>query len=71
MNDPALPRFIALQMIRLSGALIVLLGVAMMSGRFAAFARVPPAVGEVLFVAGAVEFFAVPFLMARRWKGRS
>ncbi len=68
MSDPALPRFVALQLARLAGALIALLGVVVLSHGQPALARVPDALGDGLIVAGAVAFFAVPVALARRWK---
>ena len=66
--DPALPRFVLLQVARLSGALCALLGVVILSHGQPVLARVPDGAGLVLFVAGAVGFFLVPVLLARRWK---
>jgi drug/metabolite transporter (DMT)-like permease len=68
VSDPALPRFVALQLARLAGALIALLGVVVLSHGQPALARVPDALGDGLIVAGAVAFFAVPVALARRWK---
>ncbi|WP_353229544.1 hypothetical protein [Novosphingobium sp.] len=68
--DPALPRFMILQALRLSGALIALLGVVILSHGQRWLAGVPDLVGAVLVVAGAAEFFAVPMLLARAWKRR-
>jgi len=67
-GDPALPRFALLQVARLAGALIALLGVVIMTGSQPALARFPAPVGGVLMVVGAVEFFLVPFALARHWK---
>jgi drug/metabolite transporter (DMT)-like permease len=68
VSDPALPRFVALQVARLIGALIALLGVVVLSHGQPALARVPDALGDGLIVAGAVAFFAVPIALGRRWK---
>lgn len=68
MSDPALPRFVALQLARLAGALVALLGVLVLSHRQPLLAHVPDALGDGLIVAGAVAFFAVPLALARRWK---
>ena len=67
-GDPALPRFVALQVARLAGALIALSGVIVLSHGQPALARVPDALGDGLIVLGAVVFFAVPFALAKRWK---
>jgi len=68
VSDPALPRFVALQLARLAGALVALLGVLVLSHRQPLLAQVPDALGDGLIVAGAVAFFAVPLALARRWK---
>lgn len=67
-SDPALPRFVLLQLARLSGALIALLGVVIASGRQPLLAGIPAAVGLALLVLGATEFFLVPFILAKIWK---
>ena len=70
MSDPALPRFMAMQAARAAGAAIALLGVVMLSHRIALLAWAPDALGDGLIVAGAVLFFAVPLILAKRWKSR-
>jgi hypothetical protein len=69
-RDPALPRFVLLQLVRLGGALITLLGVVILSGGQPALAGIPAPVGGALIVMGAVEFFFVPFALAKSWKGK-
>jgi len=69
-GDPALPRYVALQLARLAGAAIALFGVVVLSHHQPALAQVPDAMGDGLIVLGAVVFFAVPFGLARRWKAR-
>ncbi len=69
-RDPALPRFMALQVARLGGAVIALLGVVILSHGQKMLAAVPDAVGDMLIVAGAVAFFFVPVALAKRWKRR-
>lgn len=57
-------RFIIMNVARLGGVALVMLG-------FAIIQRVvdlPFALGVVLAVVGFVDFFAVPILLARRWK---
>lgn len=66
-RDPAIARFAVLQAVRLSGALMVLAGVVLLSGRFGAF---PPAAGYALVAIGMADFFALPLVLARRWKSR-
>lgn len=57
-------RFIMLQLMRLGGALLVAGGVVILAGKVPG----PPAIGYGLVVFGAFEFFAMPYLLARRWK---
>ncbi|MDF8334532.1 hypothetical protein [Novosphingobium cyanobacteriorum] len=64
-GDPAFARFMVLQAVRLSGALLALAGVVLLSGRYGAF---PPTLGYILIGAGLVDFFALPPLLAKRWK---
>lgn len=69
MSDPAAGRFFALQAVRLSGAVMVLLGVMIGTGRApAALGGIPQAVGYVLAVLGMAEFFWIPRLLARKWR---
>ena len=69
-GDPALPRFVALQVARLAGALVALFGVVVLSHGQPALVQVPDAMGDGLIVAGAIGFFAVPLALVRRWKSR-
>ena len=63
-KDPAKARFIAIALIRLSGAVFVLLGLLVTEGRIA----LPWIVGVVLTVAGFFDVFVMPRLLARRWR---
>ncbi|MCW1383959.1 hypothetical protein OLX02_14140 [Novosphingobium sp. KCTC 2891] len=69
-RDPAIARFAVLQAVRLSGAVMVLLGVMAQSGNVAWLAGVPPVAGFALAMAGLAEFFFVPRFLARRWKSK-
>jgi len=62
--DAAAARFWMLQLMRLGGLMMVMLGVVMIAGRLPA----PPVLGYGLFLLGAVEFFFLPRLLAKRWK---
>lgn len=62
--DPAAARFWMLQLMRLGGLLLVLGGVLIISGTVPG----PEVLGYGLLVFGAVEFFAMPVMLARRWK---
>lgn len=64
-NAKAAARFFVLQAVRLSGALLALGGMALLSGRLGA---IPPLVGYALVGVGLADFFAVPPLLAKRWK---
>lgn len=66
-KDPAKARFVAISLIRLSGALFVLLGVLIAEGRIA----LPWPVGAALAVAGVFDVFVMPVILARRWKSRT
>ncbi len=63
-EDKAAQRFWLLQIIRLLGALMVLLGVMAIAGAM----PWPQMVGVVLLVGGAVDFFFIPVLLAKHWK---
>jgi len=67
-TDPARSRFALLQAIRLVSALCTLLGTVVLSHAQPALAHWPDSVGDVLFVGGAIAFFAVPVLLAKHWK---
>ena len=53
-----------MQLVRLGAALAVLLGIVIISGRLIAV----PAIGYALLVAGAFGFFALPVMLAKKWK---
>lgn len=69
-RDPAAARFAIMQMVRLSGALLALVGVLIVSGKAAWLPKLPEAAGYALIAAGLADFFAAPLLLARRWKSR-
>ena len=64
MGDPALWRFLAIQLVRLGGIVLVLFGVMIMAGRVAA----PPLAGFAFSAAGIICAMQFPLLLARRWK---
>ncbi|WP_338466706.1 hypothetical protein RXV95_14310 [Novosphingobium sp. ZN18A2] len=66
--DPAIARFAILQAMRLSGALLVLLGAVTLSRRFAALNTIPDTAAYAIMAVGLVDFFVVPLLLARRWR---
>ncbi len=68
--DPAAARFAVLQLVRLSGALLALAGVLVISGKIGWLPKLPEAVGYVLVGAGLIDFFVLPPLLAKRWKSQ-
>ena len=59
-------RFFILQMIRLSGAFLALLGAVIISGRLIDM----PEIGYVLLVIGVLDLFFVPNLISRSWRSK-
>ncbi len=58
-------RFLVINIVRISGAIMLVLGLAIIArGVF----DLPKAAGYVLFVVGIVDFMLVPLLLAKRWK---
>lgn len=69
MSDPAVGRYFALQVVRLSGALLVLLGVLVQAGKGPGpLSALPPLAGIVMALAGLWDFFFLPRIVARRWR---
>ena len=67
-GDPAKAKFAAIQLARLSGVALVLVGLLVNADRLPALSGLPDAAGLVLIGIGLVDFFAVPTLLARRWR---
>lgn len=62
-------RYFALQAVRLSGALLVLLGVLVQAGKGPGpLVNLPPMAGIVMALAGLWDFFFLPRIVARRWR---
>lgn len=62
-------RYFALQVVRLSGAVLVLLGVLVQAGKGPGpLAALPPLAGIVMALAGLWDFFFLPRIVARRWR---
>lgn len=57
-------RFMAIQLMRLMGAALALLGVLISGGKI----DLPPLVGYLFVVIGLVDFFVMPKVLARRWR---
>ncbi len=67
MNDLARSRFFVLQAIRLSGVVLGILGLAVLSGRI----ELPRIAGALMVVVGVIDAFIAPAILARRWKSRA
>lgn len=63
-QDPAKSRWIAIQLIRLTGVAMAVLGLVVLGGRI----DWPPITGYILAAAGLFDAMVVPRLLARRWK---
>lgn len=63
-KDPAKLRFIAISLIRASGAVFVLLGLMITERRI----NFPWIVGVVLVVVGFFDVFVMPKVLAKRWR---
>jgi hypothetical protein len=63
-DDRAPQRFYLLQLARLGGVVLVVIGLIATQGRLG----LPEAAGYVLLLAGIAEFFVVPRLLARKWR---
>ena len=58
-------RFLILNLVRISGAIMLVLGLAIIArGVFG----LPELAGYVLFVIGIIDFMLVPLLLAKKWK---
>lgn len=63
-DDPAKARFFIIQSLRLSGAGLVVLAMLILSGKI----DFPEIAGYALLLAGLVDVFFLPVLLARKWK---
>jgi hypothetical protein len=63
-EDPAKARFMAINIVRLTGMALALLGLAIIAGKIG----LPREAGYVLFVLGLFEALIVPTLLVRKWK---
>lgn len=58
-------RFLILNLVRISGAIMLVLGLAIIArGVF----DLPELAGYVLFAIGIIDFMLVPLLLAKKWK---
>jgi len=67
-RDPAFGRWLAIQGVRFAGVVTIMLGILIEAGRLPLGGDVPRWVGYVLAAIGMVEVFALPRLLAQRWK---
>lgn len=58
-------RFLLINIVRITGAIMLVLGLAVIARE--AFG-LPKVAGYMLFVVGLVEFLVVPVFLAKRWK---
>ena len=63
-QDPAASRFAVIQLVRWSGVVLSVLGLLVITGRF----DLPKFIGYGLFLAGLIDAFFAPVLLARHWK---
>ena len=63
-TDPAKARFWALQWIRISGAILAVLGALILGG----IVDLPAIAGYIFLFIAVLDFFVMPLLFARRWR---
>lgn len=63
-EQAAKQRLMAMNLIRLSGAVFVVLGILVVNQKLA----LPTAVGWVLLGFGLIDFLVIPQVLARRWR---
>ncbi len=64
-EEQARKRFIILNILRLSGAIVVMIGLAISAGRL--FPDFPPLLGYLFVILGMIEFFLMPILLKKSW----
>ena len=65
-RDPAAARFAVIQLMRLSGVAMVVLGI-MIAGR-ELLPQLPQWAGYLLIAVGLADVFVVPVMLARKWR---
>ena len=63
-DDPAKARFLVINLVRLTGVAMILVGVLATQKRI----ELPDAAAYLLIVLGLLEVFVFPRLLARRWR---
>jgi predicted anti-sigma-YlaC factor YlaD len=66
-DDKARGRFMVLQMLRLSGVALVVIGLLCVNGRLVMLG-LPAIAGYAFIVAGVLDSFVMPAVLARSWK---
>lgn len=66
--DPAMARFMIIQAVRLAGVLLALVGIAILTRRFAVLDGVPDFAGYAFLAVGFVDLVVAPQLLARKWR---
>ncbi|HEX4873707.1 MAG TPA: hypothetical protein VFV06_02305 [Sphingorhabdus sp.] len=64
-EEQARKRFIILNILRFSGAIVVMMGLAISAGRL--FPDFPPLLGYLFLILGMIEFFLMPLLLKKSW----
>ena len=65
-EEQAKRRFMVLNFVRLSALMMVMAGIANITGKF--LPDLTPALGMVLLVIGAADFFIAPVLLKNHWR---
>ncbi len=62
--DPAKTRFVAITLMRFSGAALIMLGLGVQMGKV----DLPMVTGPIFAFVGMFDMFVMPFILAKRWK---
>jgi hypothetical protein len=65
-EEEAKRRFMILNLLRLSGLVLVFLGIANVNGKL--LPALTPWLGTVMLIGGVFEFFVIPVLLRRAWR---
>ena len=63
-GDPAKARFVAIMLMRFSGAALIMLGLGVQVGKL----DLPAVTGPIFAFIGMFDMFVMPVILARRWK---
>ena len=63
-KDPAKSRFLVLQVMRLSGAVLAIFGLSILAGKI----DLPRIAGVALFLVGLFDLLVFPMILIKRWK---